>query len=189
MTASTDFYEDYAAESFNELGFGDEATLRAGPLKVNIPGLNIPGGLASATLVTPKGPAKLNLPAPVATLTQFRTLEQAVNANSQGLRAVNAEIVRLRQELMNRRRAQDGQASNGLLLTLLSQRNLRDDLEGHTHVSPDAGPAVVPPDGDGLASILPFLLLSQGGFGSGSPVQSGQDSMWPLLLILFATGR
>jgi len=38
-----------------------------------------PGGLVSATLHTPKGPAKLNLPSPVPTLTQFRTLEQALN--------------------------------------------------------------------------------------------------------------
>jgi hypothetical protein len=188
MSAPASIYEESDfQESFDGLELADEASI----LQAGVGKFRIPGGLASATLVTPKGPARLNLPSPVPTLTQFRTLEQAVQANAAALRAANAEIQRLRRELVARRRTDAGQSSNGLLLTLLSQRHMRDDLEDHTHVNPPAGQAVVSQD-RGIASLLPLLLLTQGGLGqtgSGGPSQGGTESMLPLLLILFAMGR
>jgi hypothetical protein len=58
MTAGMEAYDEVdAVESFDDF----ESTAEAFPFR---PGRKVfaPGGLASATLHTPKGPAKLNLP-------------------------------------------------------------------------------------------------------------------------------
>jgi hypothetical protein len=109
-------YEFDPGESLDATEFADEASrprFRPRP---------IPGALSSATLNTPRGPATLNLPAPVPTLAQFRTLEQTVNANSQRVNAVQAGLVRLNRELATRRRDQDGQSTTMLLLSFLTVR-------------------------------------------------------------------
>ena len=90
MTTFAEGYDE--VESFESFDF-ESADEAARPFR---PGGRVfaPGGLSSATLHTPKGPAKLNLPSPVPTLTQFRTLEQALNANTQRVNAVQNELTR-----------------------------------------------------------------------------------------------
>ena len=171
-------YDVELSELMEDFEVSDEAMRR--PVRIVRPSLQ--GALSSATLHTPRGPATLNLPAPVATLAQFRTLEQAVNANTQRLNTVQAELMRVRRELVIRRRGQQGMSSSMLLPVLLLQQ-LRGDLEGHTHAALNA-PPVLPGGRGGFASILPLLLLLQPGIFGGS--SGGQDSsglgMSPLLL-------
>jgi hypothetical protein len=76
--------------------------------------------------------------------------------------------------------------SSMLLFSLLSQRQLRDDLEGHTHTAVNS-PPVLPAGGGGFASFLPFLLLSQpgifGGSGAARPRQAAiAEQILPLAL-------
>lgn len=183
--APADFYDEVEAiESFDDLEFADEAKLGFRPGRR----VFAAGGLASATLHTPKGPAKLSLPAPVPTLTQFRTLEQAVNATTQRLNTVNAELVRVRRELATRRRDPQGQGTWGMLFPLMMQKQLRDDLEGHTHVGSTAA-AVVPTGGGAFSSLLPLLLLQPGIFGQQGSGTGGQETISPLLLILLFMDR
>jgi hypothetical protein len=157
-------YDAESSEFMEDFEVSDEAVRRR--YRPGRP-ISIPGALSSATLHTPRGPATLNLPAPVATLAQFRALEQAVNATTQRLNTVQAELMRVRRELAVRRRDQQGMGSSMLLFSLLSQRQLRDDLEGHTHTAVNS-PPVLPAGGGGFASFLPFLLLSQPGIFGGS---------------------
>jgi hypothetical protein len=157
-------YDVESSEFMEDFEVSDEAVRRR--YRPGRP-ISIPGALSSATLHTPRGPATLNLPAPVATLAQFRALEQAVNASTQRLNTVQAELMRVRRELAVRRRDQQGMGSSMLLFSLLSQRQLRDDLEGHTHTAVNS-PPVLPAGGGGFASFLPFLLLSQPGIFGGS---------------------
>src|SRR5882757_4963089 len=133
MTPDAESYE-YDVESsefLDETAFSDEATRRPGrPIFA-------PGGFASATLQTPRGPARLNLPAAVATLTQLRTLEAAVNANTRRLNTVQADLARARRELAVRRRDQQGQGGSSMLLfMLLSQSQFRKEFDSHTHTVP-----------------------------------------------------
>ncbi len=142
----------------------------------------------SATLQTPKGPARLNLPAALPTLTQFRALESVINAQSQRMNAVQAELMRVRRELAMRRREQQGMGSSSLLFPMLFQKKLRDDLEGHTHSANNVPPILPAGSGGGFSSLLPLLLLSPGMFGGSSSSGSsstGQDTMSPLLMMMF----
>jgi hypothetical protein len=176
----------YDAESYG--GYGDyelaeEATVRdhrAGPAKIFVP-----GGLSSATLNTPKGPAKLNLPSAVPTLQQYRTLEQAVSATNSRLAAATADLARLRQELAAQRQWGGGGGGMGLLFPLLLQKQLQDDLEGHTHVGSTAA-AVLPTGGSGFSSLLlPLMLLQPGMFGQSAPgaPPGGQDQMSSMMMM------
>ena len=79
MTAPMGYNEIDGVEEFGTFQMADEATRPFGPAGR----VFVRGGLSSATLNTPKGPATLNLPSPVPTLAQFRLLEQAVNVNNQ----------------------------------------------------------------------------------------------------------
>ena len=97
MTAVAEAYEsDYEfAELFDEMELTEEAVRgRFRPAKK----VFFPGALSSATLHTPKGPATLNLPSPVPTLTQFRSLEQTVNGTSARLNAVQTALARITRE-------------------------------------------------------------------------------------------
>jgi len=146
-----------------------------------------PGGLISATLNTPKGPAKLNLPAAVSTLAQFRALEQAVNQNNQ---RVNAQLAQLNRQIAAR--SQQGIGGIGmmpLLIGLMAKKRF------DTHVHEDKGqgkPAAAADAGDsGFTSLLPLLLLQPGLLGgqggSGASASVGQDGMSPLLMMLLVT--
>lgn len=184
MTAYPEAYEVDESEFFEDFETTDEARLGFRPgRKVSVPGT----GLTSATLNTPKGPARLNLPAALTTVTQFRQLEAALNAQTQRVNTMQAELVRMRRELAARRRDQAGQGSSSLLFPLLLQKKLRDDLEGHTHSGNNVPPTFPAGSGGGFSSLLPLLLLSPGIFGgaptTGSP-GTGQDAMSPLLLLL-----
>lgn len=172
-----------AAESFDEMEMAEEAA--RGRLR---PGKRvfIPGALSSATLHTPKGPATLNLPSPVPTLTQFRALEQTVNGTTQRLNAVQTALARITREVAARRRAQQGQVTSMMMFSLLSQRRLRDDLTSHTHDTV-GGPAVIPAGSGGVSSFLPFIFLMQpNAFGGGaSGEQDGaMGGFSPLLLAM-----
>jgi hypothetical protein len=147
-----------------------------------------PGALSSATLHTPKGPATLNLPSPVPTLSQFRSLEQTVNGTSARLNAVQTALARITREVAARRRDQSGgQSMMMMLFSLLGQKKLRDDLAGHTHNSD--GKAVLPTtsSSSSLTSILPFILLMQpnvfGGSTAGSQDNNAMGGLLPILLI------
>jgi hypothetical protein len=169
MNGSTETYDEVeAVEGFDDVESMGEAT----PLR---PGRRVfaPGGLSTATLNTPRGPAKLSLPSPVPTLAQFRTLERAVNANTQRVNAVQTELARVRRELALRPRDLQGQSPIFLFLLLrLLER-------------PTAGSS------SGLASFLPILLLMPGLFGqftggssSGTQSSGTQDAMSPLLWLV-----
>jgi|SRR5882724_7721180 len=185
----TPFAEAYDYE-FEPTEFATEFADEASRTRFR-PGL-IPGALSSATLNTPRGPATLNLPAPVATLAQFRALEQTVNATTQRVNAVQAGLARLNRELAARRREQESQATTMLLLSFLTVRRLREDFLGHTHGSD--GKVVLPAGTSGssslgsssLGSLLPFLILLQPNF-LGQSTTSSDGSMGglsPILLLL-----
>ena len=183
MTAPADMFDEIEPyESFDGLEFADEKL----PF---VPGRRVfsPGGVASATLHTPKGPAKLSLPSPVATLTQYRNLEQTVNSLTQRLNATNAQLLQVRRELATRPRdAGGGMGSMGMILSMITTKKLREDLEKHTHDS-TTGVANVPGGGSKLDSILPLLLLAPNMFGGamgGQSTAGGQDAMSPLMLLL-----
>jgi hypothetical protein len=163
------YAESYDAEesSFEDFDATDELSLpsflRPGK-KVSVPG----AGLLSATLNTPKGPAKLSLPTPVPTQTQFRQLESALNAQTQRLNAVQSEVAKMRRELVLRRQAQGSSGMMSMLLPLLMQKKLKDDFLGHTHAALNAPPVLSASSGDALSSLLPLLLLSPGLLGGSS---------------------
>jgi hypothetical protein len=181
----TPFAEAYDYE-FEPTEFATEFADEASRTRFR-PGL-IPGALSSATLNTPRGPATLNLPAPVATLAQFRALEQTVNATTQRVNAVQAGLARLNREFAARRREQESQATTMLLLSFLTVRRLREDFLGHTHEGMD-GKVVLPAAAGGsssIGSILPFLILLQPTF-LGQSTTSSDGSMGglsPILLLL-----
>jgi hypothetical protein len=184
MTAYAEAYEVDESEFFEDFETTDEARLGFRPARrVSVPGT----GLTSATLNTPKGPARLNLPAALTTVTQFRQLEAALNAQTQRVNSMQAELVRVRRELAARRRDQLGQGSGSLLFPLLLQNKLRAELEGHTHSSNNAKPTLPTAPGGGFSSLLPLLLLSPGILG-GTPAtgssSTSQETMSPLLLLL-----
>lgn len=169
-------FEDFSSDELSLAGF-----LRPGK-KISVPG----SGLVSATLNTPKGPAKLNLPAAVATQTQFRQLESAVNAQTQRINAVQTELTKMRRELVLRRREQAGLGSTNMLMPLLLQKKLRDDLDGHTHNT--AGTAVMPAtSGSSLSTMLPLLFMMPGMFGGSNTAASSSespDAMSPLMMMI-----
>jgi hypothetical protein len=171
MNGSTETYDEVeAVEGFDDAESMGEAT----PLR---PGTRVfaPGGLSTATLLTPRGPAKLNLPAAVPTLAQFRTLERALNANTQRVNAVQSELGRVRRELALRTR--DPQGQSPILLLLLFRQLFSSQLSSAS--------------GSGFSSLLPILLLLQpglfgqftGGSSSGTQSSSTQDAMSPLLML------
>lgn len=184
MTAVAEAYEaDYEfSESFDEMELTEEAVRgRFRPAKK----VFFPGALSSATLHTPKGPATLNLPSPVPTLTQFRSLEQTVNGNTARLNAVQAALARITREVGARRRDQSSQTTMMMMFSLLTQRRLRDDLAGHTHDS--SGHAVLPTgSGNSFSSFLPFIFLMQpNAFGGSTGSQDGgMGGFSPMLLAL-----
>jgi hypothetical protein len=178
MTTFAEGYDE--VESFESFDF-ESADEAARPLR---PGGRVfaPGGLSSATLHTPKGPAKLNLPSPVPTLAQFRTLEQALNANTQRVNAVQNELTRVRRELALRR--QDPQSQNTMSMFLLLK--LSQDFKKHTHAAIDQPPKVSA-DSSGFSSFLPLMMLQPGMFGqagAGSSSSGIQDAMSPLMLMV-----
>jgi hypothetical protein len=184
MTAPMDLYEEVDSfESFDEATSADEFRL----LNFKKP-LRAPGGLSTATLNTPKGPAKLTLPSSVATLTQYRTLESAVNALTARLNTTTAQLAQMRRELAAAKATQMGAGGgmSGMLFSLLGQKKLRDDLEEHTHPV-DKGKPVLSGDSGGLDSLLPLLLLQPNLFGgqmASSPGSPGQEAMSPLLMLI-----
>lgn len=185
MTAPADLYQEVDAfESFDGLEFADEAKLPFMPGRK----VFVPGGLASATLHTPKGPAKLNLPSPVPTLAQFRSLEQALNSVTQRLNATNTQLLQVRRELATRKTTDAfGGGSTGTILSLIMHKKLRDDLEDHTHAAVGST-ATFPADSGGFSSFLPLMLLQPNVFGGGAPGTSGaagagSDSMSPLIMM------
>jgi hypothetical protein len=197
MTSDAESYESYeydaeSSESFDEAAFSDEAARRPGrPVFVR-------GGFASATLQTPRGPARLNLPAPVATLTQLKTIENAVNANTRRMNLVQADLVRVRRELAVRRRDQQGQGMFPLLFTLLSQSQFRKDFEAHTHsftgvaagTAASTGTPSASAGKNSFSSILPLLFLQPNIFGgsqgnaSMTGSQEGFMGMSPILMLI-----
>jgi hypothetical protein len=177
MTPGMDGYDEIdMIESFEDFDSGAEAAFPFRPGKK----VFAPGGLASATLHTPKGPAKLNLPSPVPTLTQFRTLEQALNANTQRVNLVHNELARVRRDLALRRSDPQGQNTLSMFLML----KLRSDFAKHKHK--EDGTVAVPSDSSGLSSFLPLLLLQPNLFGqsgAATPGSATQDAMSPLMMI------
>jgi hypothetical protein len=184
-------YDLETSESFDDLEFAEAA--RPSFLRPMRPmSVAAAGGLSTATLHTPRGPATLTLPSTVPTLAQFRSLEQGLNANTQRVNAMQAELARMRRELLvSRRRGQQGQGTPMLMFMLLAQRKLRGDLEEHTHAidatGKATGKAVIPTSSQGaLGSLLPLLLFMQPGiFGrsTGSQEGGGLESILPLIVL------
>jgi hypothetical protein len=178
MTPSMENFDEVdVVESFDEF---DGAAEAAFPFR---PGRKVfaPGGVSSATLHTPKGPAKLNLPSPVPTLTQFRTLEQALNANTQRVNLVQNELTRVRRELALRRSDPQGQSTLSMFLLM----KLSKDFKTHTHTANNTPPTVAA--SDSFSSFLPLLMLQPGLFGqtsAASPVSGTQDAMSPIMMMV-----
>ena len=180
MTPAMEAYDEVdGVEGFDDFESTPEAAF---PFR---PGVKVfaPGGLSTATLHTPKGPAKLTMPQTVATVTQLRTIEQGLNANTQRVNAAHTELARLRRELALRRQDPLGQNMMPLLLTL----KLSKDFKGHKH---DATGAVsLSSTGDTLSSFLPLLMFMPGLFGGGSALSGARSSttpeaMSPLMLMV-----
>jgi hypothetical protein len=175
MTAPIGGYNEVeAVEGLDSFEMADEATRPFGPAGR----VFVRGGLSSATLHTPKGPATLNLPSPVPTLAQFRALEQAVNANNQ---RITAELARLRSQVSAS--PQQGIGMMPLLFGLIAKNRF------DTHVHETGGSPPVPAtNGDsGFGMLLPLLLFQPGILGSGgsrAPGSGQQDAISPLLMVL-----
>jgi hypothetical protein len=175
MTAPAGFYNEIdSVEGFDNFETTYEVTRdhRTGAVR-------IPGGLVSATLNTPKGPAKLNLPAAVPTLTQYRTLEQVVNANNQRITAQLAHLTR--QVAASSQQGIGGIGMMPLLMGLMAKKR----FDSHVHEAEGAPPLPAAGGGDSFSSLLPLLLLQPnllGGLGgSGTSASGSQDAMSPLL--------
>ena len=178
MTAPMESYNEIdAVEGFGNMEMSNEATRPFGPGGR----VFVRGGLSSATLNTPKGPATLNLPAPVPTLAQFRALEEAVNANNQ---RATAQLAQLNRQVAAR--SQQGIGILPLLIGLMAKNR----FDTHVHEQ-DGDPPLPAAGGDGGSMLLPLLLLAPGILGGQSTSRSwtsgGQDSISPLLLILLFT--
>jgi hypothetical protein len=183
MTAPMGTYNEIdAVEGYGSFEMSDEAIRPFGPAGR----VFVPGGLNKATLNTPKGPATLNLPAPVPTLTQFRALEQAVNNNNQ---RVTTELTRLRSEIA----ARNQQGIGGIgMMPLLFGLMAKNRFDTHVHEEDGNAPLPARDGGDSFTSFLPLLLLLQPGLlggvaGSRTPGSGSQDAISPLLLMLVLT--
>ena len=165
---------DFEESSFEDFD-SDELTLpsflKPGK-KVSVPG----AGLISATLNTPKGPAKLSLPTSVPTHTQFRQLESALNAQTQRLNAVQAEMAKMRRELIIRRREQSGMGSSSMmsmLMPIMLNKKLKDQFDTHTHPGNDKPPSPQAASNDTLSSLLPIMLIMPGMLGGSTAKTAG----------------
>lgn len=177
MTAPTmeAFSEVSGVEGFDSFETTGEAFRPFGPA-----GRVFVGGqpLQKATLITPKGPASLNLPAPVPTLTQFRALEQAVNANNQ---RVTAELARLSRDVATRN--QQGIGIMPLLIGLMAKNR----FDTHIHETDGNPPLPAAGGGDSFSLLLPLLLLQPGLLGlggAGTSASGSQGAISPLLMML-----
>ena len=132
---------DESYSNYEDFEFASEAAVRD-HRRGQPPRIFVPGGVSSATLTTPKGPAKLSFPTTVATLEQHRRLEQAVSSTNARLIAATADLARMRQELAAQRQGGQG-GMMSMMFPLMMQRQLREDLEGHTHPT-GTGAAVMP---------------------------------------------
>jgi outer membrane murein-binding lipoprotein Lpp len=186
MTAPEAFDETESYGNYEDFEFASEAAVR--DHRRAAPRIFVPGGVSSATLNTPKGPAKLNLPSAVATLQQYRALEQTVNATNARLSAATADLARVRQELALRRRDSNGQGGGmmSLMFPLLMQKQLREDLEGHTHVGSTAPAVIAGGSGSSFSTFLPLMLMQPNMFGqsgSGSQASGAQDGMSQMMMM------
>lgn len=177
MTAPVEgYYEIDPVEGFDNYGTAAEATRPLGMGgRVFVRG----GGLSSATLNTPRGPAQLNLPSAVSTLAQFRALEQVVNANNQRLTAQLAQLSR-----QVAARSQQGIGGIGMLPVLIGLM-AKDRFDKHVHEEDGDPPLAAADGGDSFSGFLPLLLLQPGLLGglggSGTSAPGSQDAISPLL--------
>lgn len=172
MTAPMGGYNEIdPVEGYGTFEMADEATRPFGPAGR----VFVRGGLSSATLNTPKGPATLNLPSPVPTLAQFRLLEQAVNVNNQ---RVTAELARLS--------AASGRGQGIGMMPLLIGLMAKNRFDTHVHPGENEPPSAAEGDSSGFSAFLPLLLLQPGLLGglggSRTSASSTQDSISPLLM-------
>jgi hypothetical protein len=181
MTAPMGYNEIDAVEGFGTFESSEEAIRPFGPAGR----VFVRGGLSTATLNTPKGPATLNLPSPVPTLPQFRALEQAVNTNNQ---RVTAELARLSREVAAR--SQQGIGGIGMMPLLIGLM-AKNRFDNHVHEEDGSKPLAAADGGDSFSAFLPLLLLQPGllgGLGGSRTSGSGsQDAISPLLMILLLT--
>jgi hypothetical protein len=183
MTAPNMFEETESYSNYEDFEFASEAAVRD-HRRGQPPRIFVPGGVSSATLTTPKGPAKLSFPAAVPTLQQYRTLEQAVSSTNARLSAATADLARMRQELAAQRQGGQG-GMMSMMFPLLMQRQLREDLEGHVHGA--SGTAVMPTSSSSnFSTLLPLMMMQPGmfgGSGAGSGTSGGQDGMSQMMMI------
>jgi hypothetical protein len=166
-------FDESSFEDFDSDELSLPSFLKPGK-KVSVPG----AGLISATLNTPKGPAKLSLPTSVPTHTQFRQLESALNAQTQRLNAVQAEMAKMRRELVIRRQ-QTGQGSSSMmsmLMPMMLNKKLKDDLAKHTHAGDTAAAVIPESSSDAFSSILPLLMFAPGILGGGGSTSTSRAS-------------
>jgi hypothetical protein len=184
MTAPNMFEETESYSNYEDFEFASEAAVRD-HRRGQPPRIFVPGGVSSATLTTPKGPAKLSFPTTVATLEQHRRLEQAVSSTNARLIAATADLARMRQELAAQRQGGQG-GMMSMMFPLMMQRQLREDLEGHTHAT-GTGAAVMPTSSSSsFSTLLPFIMMQPGmfgGSGAGSGASGGQDGMSQMIMM------
>jgi hypothetical protein len=182
MTAPMGYNEIDAVEGFGSFETSEEAIRPFGPAGR----VFVRGGLSTATLNTPKGPATLNLPSPVPTLPQFRALEQAVNTNNQ---RVTAQLAQLSRQVAAR--SQQGGIGGIGIMPLLIGLMAKKRFDTHVHAENNEPPTTAAGGDSGFSAFLPFLLLQPGLLGgqggSAASASGGQDAMSPLLMILLLT--
>lgn len=191
MTAPNMFEETESYSNYEDFEFASEAAVRD-HRRGQPPRIFVPGGVSSATLTTPKGPAKLNFPAAVPTLQQYRTLEQAVSSTNARLSAAAADLARMRQELAAQRLGGQG-GMMSMMFPLMMQRQLQEDLEGHTHGGVTTGTGAtkaatmpISSGGSNFSSLLPFIMMQPGMFGgsvAASGASGGQDGMSQMMMM------
>jgi hypothetical protein len=191
MTASNMFEDTGSYSNYEDFEFASEATVRD-HRGGQPPRFFVPGGVSSATLTTPKGPAKLNFPAAVPTLQQYRTLEQAVNSTNARLSTAIADLARMRQELAAQRQVGQG-GMMSMMVPLMMQMQLQQDLEDHTHGNSN-DPAVIPSSSNNFSMLLPLMMMQPGTFGgasAGGGGSGGQDSTSQMMtmMMMFAMIR
>jgi hypothetical protein len=189
MTAPNMFEETETYSNYEDFEFAVRDH-RGGPP----PRIHVPGGVNQATLTDNRGnKANLSLPAPVPTLLQYRTLEQAVSSTNARLSAATADLARMRQELAAQRQGGQG-GMMSMMVPLIMQQRLQVDLDGHTHSigsgATQTGTPTMPTttgSGSNFSTLLPLIMvmMQPGMFGgSGAGGGSSFSTLLPFIMVM-----
>ena len=161
----------------------------------------VPGrGVGGATIMTPRGQARLRLPSRVPTLSQFRKLESSVRKNAGGVNRLGKDLVRTQVQakvaLGKVSRAikdlKKGDGSSGLMnmmLSMMQNQALRGDINSHHH-----GDDTVPEGGTPPASAIKgkdnsMMMLLPMMMGQGSDGKDDNSMMMLMMMMAMQQGK